>query len=197
MKKFFPVLQYINLPNSFTTLGLVFGIAACYFLIEGSLRGIFICLFFASLMDLIDGFFAEKFNQRTLFGQYADALVDFFICCIMPVLIVYTFLGSGILLISSVAFFCICGLWRLAYFNVVADEKRDYYTGLPVPGAMLIAMMTVWATVYYDLPVWISIVVFYLVGLFMVSFIKLVKYAIWQKLMWVVCLVFVLIVVVS
>jgi len=148
-------------------------------------------------MDLIDGFFAEKFNQRTLFGQYADALVDFFICCIMPVLIVYTFLGSGILLISSVTFFCICGLWRLAYFNVVADEKRDYYTGLPVPGAMMLAMMTVWATVHYDLPIWISIVVFYLVGLFMVSYIKLVKYAIWQKLMWAVCLVFVLVVVIS
>jgi CDP-diacylglycerol--serine O-phosphatidyltransferase len=197
MKKFFPVLEYINLPNLFTTLGLVFGVAACYFLIERDLRGIFICLFFASSMDLLDGFFATKLDQQTLFGQYADALVDFFICCIMPILIVYTFLGSGLLLISSVTFFSICGLWRLAYFNVVAGEKRNYYTGLPAPGAMMLVMMIVWSIVQYDLPVWIGIVAFYLIGLFMVSFIKLVKYALWQKLMWVVGLIFVIVVVVS
>jgi len=197
MKKYFPVLQFINLPNSFTTLGLVFGVIACYFINEGNLRGILICLSLASLMDLLDGFFAEKLNQQTTFGQQADSLVDFFICCIIPILVVYTFVGSGFWLMSGLVFYCICGLWRLAYYNVVAAEKRTYFTGLPVPGALLLVTMVIWVVVNYDFPVWFLTGSLYFAGLLMVSFFKLVKYGIWQKVLWVIGLFFLTVVVLS
>ena len=189
MKKFFPVLQYLNLPNLITTLGLIFGIAACFYLSEGSLKGILICLFFSSLMDLLDGFIAGKFNQQTGFGKYADTLVDFFICCIIPILTIYFFVGNSLLIISSLTFYCVCGLWRLAHFGVTT-KKDNYFTGLPVPGAMLLVMITVWAVLHYGFPIWLCVVIFYLIALLMISSIKLLKYGFWQKALWVIWLGF-------
>ena len=195
MKKYFPVLQYTNVPNTITTVGLIFGIAACYFLAEGSMQGTLICLFFSALMDLIDGFFADKLKQQTQFGQYVDSLVDFFVCCIIPIGMVYAFIGNYLILFFALAFYCICGLWRLAYFNVM--EAKTYFIGLPVPGAMLMVAIAIWSVASYGLPFWIIAAVLFLTGLLMVSFIKLQKYGLWQKTFWVLGLFFLAVIVAS
>ena len=195
MKKYFPALQYINVPNTITTVGLIFGVAACYFLAEGNMQGTLICLFFSGLMDLIDGFFADKLKQQTQFGQYIDSLVDFFICCIIPIGMVYAFIGNYLILFFALAFYCICGLWRLAYFNVV--ESKTYFIGLPVPGAMLMVAIAIWSVAYHGLPVWIIAAILFLTGLLMLSFIKLQKYGLWQKTFWVLGLFFLAVIVAS
>lgn len=195
MKKLFPVLQYMNVPNGITTLGLVFGIAACYFLLEGNLQGALVCLFFSMLMDLCDGFFADKLKQQTQFGQYVDSLVDFFICCIMPILIVYTFVGSYFILVLALVFYCICGLWRLAYYNLM--EADDHFIGLPVPGAMLLVTMAIWSVLNYGSPSWLVYLALFVTGLLMVSFIRLQKYGLWQKALWVVGLLFLAVIIAS
>ena len=195
MKKFFPVLEFMNVPNVITTLGLVFGIAACYFLVAGDLQGALICLSFSMLMDLCDGFFADRLNQQTQFGQYVDSLVDFFICCIIPILLVYTFVGSHLILVIALAFYCICGLWRLAYYNVM--ENDGHFIGLPVPGAMLLVTMAIWSVLHYGSPGWLVYLALFVTGLLMVSFIKLQKYGIWQKVMWVLGLGFLAVIILS
>ena len=195
MKKLFPVLEYFNIPNAITTVGLIFGIAACYFLIEGNLQGALICLSFAMFMDLIDGYLAEKLNQQTEFGQYVDSLVDFFICCIIPILLIYLFVGSHFILAASLAFYCICGLWRLAYYN--AREADNTFIGLPVPGAMLLVIISVWSVVNFGAPSWLVYVVLFSAGLLMVSFIRLQKYGIWQKALWLVGVLFFALIVAS
>jgi CDP-diacylglycerol--serine O-phosphatidyltransferase len=183
MKKYFPVLEYINIPNLITTMGLVFGIIACYFVTAHSLKFAMLCMALAASMDLLDGFFASKLNQETRFGQYVDTLVDFFICCILPLFIVYTFMGASPVIFAGLIFYCGCGLWRLAYFDVLLAEKRNYFTGMPVPGGMLLVMMAVWSVVYFDLPHWMGMIVFFLTGFLMISHIRLDKYGLWQKLM--------------
>ena len=201
MKRIFPVLQYLNVPNFVTTIGLYFGIAACYYLIQGSLRGAFICLFFAVCMDVIDGFSAGKLNQKTRFGQVMDSLVDFFVCCIMPVWMVLIFVGDSILLIASLMIYVGCGLWRLAHFTVMAAENQGkpqtHYAGLPVPGAMLLVSISVWAVVYYGCPPWLSAAVLLLSALAMASSFKLKKYGFMQKASWVVGLGFFVLVLAS
>jgi len=182
MKKIFPVLQYINVPNTLTTIGMGFGVVACYFIMARNLQMVFICVFLATFMDLLDGFFAGKLNQRTEFGQQADSLVDFFICCIVPMLVVYAFIGGGPLLIVSMIFYCMCGLWRLAHYNLATAKK--YFTGLPVPGGLLFAAMSIWAVVRFSLPYWVCAIFFFLTGLLMISNIKLEKYGLWQKILW-------------
>jgi len=195
MKKYFPVLQYVNAPNIITTFGLILGVAACFFLIQGNLRGTIICLFSSMFMDLLDGFLAEKLNQKTKFGQYMDSLVDFFICCIMPMLMAFVFVGRGSLIFAAAAFYCACGLWRLAYFNhVTAAENRPYFTGLPVPGSSLLVGISIWLVVYYSFPSWICGAAFFVAGLLKISGIKLKKYGAWQKILWTVGLAFIVLV---
>ena len=184
MKKYFPVVRHINVPNTVTTIGLACGIAACYYLLAGSLRSTLICLSLAMLMDLLDGFFAEKLNSQTNFGKSLDSLVDSFTCCIMPVLMAFNFVGTTPLLIGGAAFFCICGLWRLANFNVTSAEGAKHFTGMPVPGAAMLAAMAMWAVVYYGLPVWVCVAAFVLAGFLMLSFLQLEKYGAWQKVFW-------------
>jgi len=197
MKKYFPSLQYANVPNIITTFGLFFGIAACYFLVvERDLRSAIILLSVSMLMDLVDGLLAAKLKQQTLFGQYLDSLVDFFICCIVPVMAVYVFLEPNILTFIAAGFASACGLWRLAYFNVTAQEKRNYFTGMPVPGGALLTSMSIWLVVYYGFPAWICTLAFFLAGLMMTSYFKLEKYGIWQKALWGVGVAFVITVIV-
>jgi len=195
MKKYFPVLQYINVPNTITTIGLIFGVAACYYLAQGNMQGTLICLFLSGLMDLMDGFFADKLKQQTQFGQCIDSLVDFFICCIIPIGMVHVFVGNYPILFLALAFYCMCGLWRLGYFNVT--ESKAYFIGLPVPGAMLLVAIAIWAVAHHGLPIWVVAVILFLTGLCMVSFIKLQKYGLWQKVLWVVGLFFLAVIVAS
>jgi len=184
MKKYFPVLEYINIPNLITTLGLVWGVFACYHLIGGNLRAAIICMFFATFMDLIDGYLANVLDRKTRFGHYMDSLVDFFICCILPMLMAYVFVGNDPILVFAFVFYCAGGLWRLAYYNITSAEKQSYFTGLPVPGAMLCVVMVIWSAVNYDIPAWACTAVFFITGLLMISFIRMKKYGTCQKILW-------------
>ena len=197
MSKYFPALQHINAPNLITSLGLAFGIAACYHMTQGRLQSTLVYIFFAMVMDLIDGFVASKFDRQTTFGKYMDTLVDFFICCVMPVLMAFNFLEGNAILIGTLAFYCICGLWRLAHYNVTASENRNYFRGLPVPGAMAMVTLATWSAVNYGLHLWICAAVFALAGVLMISNIKLRKYGLWQKALWVAGVAFIVLVVVS
>ena len=199
MKQHFPVLQYMNVPNFITTLGLFFGIVGIYYLMQFNLRWVLVCLFLAMVMDVIDGFAAGKLKQQTRFGQQMDLLNDFFICCILPVGMVYVFVGDDVLYIGALMFYAASGLWRLAHFTLMAAEGQNsgFYTGLPVPGAVLIVCLSVWLVRYHGLPPWLSAAVLLLTGLLMASSFKLKKYGMMQKVSWVVGLAFFVVIVAS
>jgi CDP-diacylglycerol--serine O-phosphatidyltransferase len=197
--KYFPALQHLNIPNAITTFGLVLGIFACYFLTQQRLREAVVFLFLAGVMDAVDGFVAAKLKQQTVFGQYVDTLVDFFVCGIVPVWLVFDLLVSdvffdntfnNVLIICALVFYCTCALWRLAYYNIIEADK--FFTGLPVPGSMMIVTMSVWGVVTFALPMWISAAVFFIIGLLMISGITLKKYGLWQKAMSALAIVFVI-----
>jgi len=193
--KYFPALSYFNVPNVITTAGLIFGIAACYFLVAVNFRAAMVCLFFAAVCDLVDGYFAGKLNQQSRFGQAIDSLVDFFICVIMPVWIVHGFMGDNWPLRIGLVFYCICGLWRLAYYNI--NEADMSFTGLPVPSAMMLVTMATWAIVYMGFPEWALTVTFVVTGLLMLSYFRLKKYGKWQVIMGCIGLTFFIMVLVT
>ncbi|MCL2404318.1 MAG: CDP-alcohol phosphatidyltransferase family protein [Defluviitaleaceae bacterium] len=179
--KYFPALSYFNVPNVITTTGLILGIAACYYLVAQNFRAAVVCLFFAAICDLVDGYFANKLNQQSRFGQAIDSLVDFFTCVIMPVWIVHGFMGDNWPLRIGLVFYCMCGLWRLAYYNI--NEADKSFTGLPVPSAMMLVTMATWAIVYMNFPEWALTITFFVTGLLMLSYFKLRKYGKWQVIM--------------
>jgi len=198
MKKYFPALRHFNIPNAITTLGMVFGLFAAFFVTQQEMRMVILFLFLAGVMDLIDGLVAARLKQLTEFGQYLDTLVDFFTCGIIPIIMVFSLdaFDANPLIIITLVFYCICALWRLAYYNII--EAKGHFTGLPVPGAMAIVTVTVWCVVMYDIvPAWILAIVFVGTGVLMVSGVKLTKYGWWQKLMCVLGLAFFVLVIVS
>ena len=177
----FPILVHFNAANLVTTMGLVFGIFACYFLTQQNLQFAIICLFLAGVMDLLDGFVATKLNQETKFGKHVDTLVDFFCCIILPIWMVFDLLGSGAYIVAPLIFYCICGLWRLANYNIM--EPTRSFTGVPVPTALLIVVVAIWCVVMYGFHVALASTAFIVVGLLMISGIKLPKYGVWQFVM--------------
>jgi phosphatidylserine synthase len=188
MKKFFPPLEYLNIPNIATTVGLVSGVVACFFMLQGNMLSTIFCLLLATFMDVIDGFLAKKLKQQTRFGEYMDLLTDFFVCCVVPVLMLYTFVSSeSVLIIAASAFYAVCGLWRLGYFiNVTSAEKQPHFTGMPVPGAMLFGIVVIW--LFWRLtaggipvPSWVPALCFFALGGLMISSVKFKKYGFCQK----------------
>ncbi|MCL2372551.1 MAG: CDP-alcohol phosphatidyltransferase family protein [Defluviitaleaceae bacterium] len=191
--KFFPALKHMNIPNVMTTFGMVFGIFAAYYLTQRDLRMAIICLFFAGVMDLMDGYVAAKLKQQTEFGQYLDTLVDFFTCCIIPIWMVYDILGNNPFIVAALILYCICGLWRLAYYNII--EAKKYFTGLPVPGAMSLVTVSIWLVYTYNLPQAVAGLTLFAAGILMVSGINLKKYGPWQIIFAVAGLLFLLLVI--
>jgi len=190
MKKVSPILGHINVPNAITTFGLIFGVLACYYLFEGGLREVLICLFFASMMDVLDGYFAMKLKQQTLFGKYADSLTDFFICCIIPALMAFVYLDRSVFLVICVGAYCVCGMWRLANYNLTITEKQTHFTGIPVPSALFITTAALWCQWIFEFDKLICTVVYLVMALLMISPIKLKKYGSSQILIWLVAIGF-------
>jgi CDP-diacylglycerol--serine O-phosphatidyltransferase len=195
LERISPVLKHINVPNCITTLGLVFGMFCAYFLTRQDLRMAIICLFFAGVMDLFDGYVAVKLKQQSEFGKHLDTLVDFFTCVIMPIWMVFDLLDGSVFVIASLIFYCACGLWRLANYNLVGAGK--VFTGLPVPGAMSIVTIVIWCVVMYNISVWAAVAMFFIVGGLMVSGIKLPKYGMWHLLFGVAGVAFLILVIFS
>ena len=194
--KISPVIKHINIPNLITTFGLICGIFAAYFLTQRDLRMAIVFLFFAGVMDLIDGFVATKTNKLSEFGKYLDTLVDFFTCIIMPIWMVFDLLEQdSVVMFAALVFYCICGLWRLANYSLVGANK--HFTGLPVPAAMSIVTFVIWCAIYYSFPLWLVICAFFATGLLMVSSIPLEKYGLWQKAFGFLGLVFLIVVLFS
>jgi phosphatidylserine synthase len=137
------------------------------------------------MMDVLDGYFAVKLKQQTLFGKYADSLADYFICCIIPMLMAFAFLGRGLPLVFCAGLYCVCGMWRLANYNLTITEKQPHFTGVPVPTAMFLTAASIWCVVQYELPEWLCALVFFITAVFMISPLKLKKYGVGQIAVWV------------
>ena len=180
MKKIFPPFEYVNVPNGITTLGLVFAIGACYFITRQDFRLMAVCLFFCAVMDLVDGWFATKLNQHTILGKHIDTLVDYFTCVIMPVWILLLFFEApSPIIIAGLVLYCICGTWRLSYYNI--SGKGEYFSGIPVPASMMAVIITFWGIIVHGLPEWVIVIAFVIIGPLMISGVKLKKYGIWHK----------------
>ena len=99
-----------------TYIGVVFALAGIFILIDlqeaEQMNLVMFCLIISGLCDLFDGFIARKCNRnetQKAFGVQIDTLCD---------------------IIS----FVMCGITRLAWFNILANagSKTTYYQGVPV-----------------------------------------------------------------
>ncbi len=143
------MIGYYNYTVILTYMGLISGLLGIFASIEGHPIFALGTLMFAGFCDMFDGLVARTKKDRTdkekKFGIQLDSLADFVCYGILPVVIVYTTGVKEWYALISYGIFSLAALIRLAYFNVMEDERQEQttearksYEGLPVTSVALI-----------------------------------------------------------
>ena len=102
-----------------------------------------VCLALSGLLDMFDGKVARTKKNRTddqkLFGVQIDSLCDVVCFGIFPAMICYVLGVRGVFGGIVIAYYCVCSVIRLGFFNVLEtnrqreeDGANKYYHGLPI-----------------------------------------------------------------
>ena len=138
------ILTYIGLLSSF------FGMANLSVARSNpwAIKIAFLCLLFSGLCDMFDGKIARRTNrspEARAFPIQIDSLCDLICFGVYPAFIVITISRKHWISMLAGALFVLGGVIRLAYFNVVENERqhqtsenRKYYQGLPITSSALI-----------------------------------------------------------
>lgn len=161
------LLGYYDYTVVLTYLGAISAVVGIFLLMKGNCLGCLICLMTSGLCDMFDGLVAStKSRGRAAkrFGIQIDSLSDLIAFGVLPGLFVYCLSGNRIVLGVSAVLFILCALIRLAYFNVLeeerqeeTDEARHSYLGVPVT---TIAVILPALYLLYDMDVFTATLVF-------------------------------------
>ena len=120
-------------------LSAVAGIALCF---SNKISLAVICLIISGICDGFDGPFAKKINKGpTEYGAELDSLADIISFGILPVCICLGLGFNGIGNVIIYSLFVVCGVTRLAYYNVNSKED-DCFTGIPITASCIIIPIT-------------------------------------------------------
>lgn len=139
---------YYNYTVILTYLGMLAGFSGIAFVMEGLLWQALISLMIAGFCDMFDGAVAstrERTDSEKKFGIQIDSLSDLICFGVLPGLICYHAGAKSYLAFAFGSFYALCALIRLAYFNVMEEERqsqesgqRTCYQGLPVTTSALL-----------------------------------------------------------
>ena len=138
------------LPNLVTLLGLCAGLTAIRMAVEHRYDLAVAAIFFAVILDGIDGRLARYFRVTSKFGEQLDSLADFVDFGVAPAMLLYVWRLDDL---SSLGWICalvlaICTGLRLARFNaaLASDEPRpdwhrDFFVGIPAPAGAIVVLL--------------------------------------------------------
>ncbi len=133
------------LPNTCTAANLFFGMCSILSTYEGDFFYGSIFILFALVADGWDGRIARAFGVASEFGKEMDSLCDLGSFGIAPAFLAYVFCLHNFGTFGQVAaiIFAMCGMWRLARFNVSTGVVHGYFMGLAIPaGGCIVATTT-------------------------------------------------------
>lgn len=159
-----------------TYLSLAFGVSGILAAMNGSPYSALLCLMVSGLLDAFDGRIARTKKNRTeqekRFGIQIDSLNDLVCFGVLPAAIGTAMGCTAIWFLTTMAFFTLCALIRLAYFNVMEEERqegtsevRKFYLGVPVTSASFIVPAYYLLSLYGGLTDYIV----YAIGLFVLG----------------------------
>jgi CDP-diacylglycerol--serine O-phosphatidyltransferase len=107
----------------------------------------FVLLFAALFFDIFDGYWARRSRRQSVLGADLDSLSDIVSFGVAPAVLGFTLgmRGGWDMLILTI--FVVCGISRLARFNVTAEAlsggtgKVKYFEGTPIPTSILIVAL--------------------------------------------------------
>ena len=158
MKKL-PIIGYFGYWVWLTYLSVVTSFTGITFALRGKPDAAVVCLILSGICDMFDGTVArtaKRNDTQKAYGIQIDSLADVMSFGLLPAAIGYCLFDlagntspiANVLTIGICAMYVLCGLIRLAYFNVTEEEmqargeKRTYYVGLPITMASLILSVT-------------------------------------------------------
>ena len=136
-----------------TYLGVCFGITGMVLAFLGHIPAAMMCLILAGVCDMFDGTVAracKRSEKEKKFGIQIDSLADTISFGIFPIVLGICMGFTSKLHILIYILYGLGAIIRLAYFNVLAEEKTllikkekvSYYVGLPVTSAAIIFPFT-------------------------------------------------------
>ena len=134
-----------NIPNACTSLNLLFGMCSLMFTFGGNLTEGALCIFLALIADGLDGRIARFFGVSSELGKEMDSLCDLGSFGVAPAMLSYAYClhEFGCAGQAVAIFFALCGMWRLARFNVNTSVVHGFFMGLAIPaGACVVAATT-------------------------------------------------------
>lgn len=154
-KQHFEMLRSYTLADLFTLGNAACGTASLFLCLEymaenthkSLLWTAFGLLVLALVCDILDGFIARKGRKPSILGADLDSLADVISFGVAPAVLGYTLgLRQG-WDIAILIYFVVCGISRLARFNVTAEElatesgKVKYYEGTPIPTSLVLVVL--------------------------------------------------------
>ena len=133
------------LPNICTAANLFFGMLSILSTYEGNFFYASVFILLALIADGLDGRVARALNAASELGKEMDSLCDLGSFGIAPAFLAYSFCmhNYGLLGKSAAIIFALCGMWRLARFNVNTTVVHGFFMGLAIPaGGCIIATTT-------------------------------------------------------
>ena len=133
------------IPNACTAANLFFGMLSILATYEGDYFWASVYIFFALIADGLDGRLARAFGTSSEFGKEMDSLCDLGSFGIAPAFLAYSFClhNFGTFGKAAAIIFALCGMWRLARFNVSTDIVHGFFMGLAIPaGGCIVASTT-------------------------------------------------------
>ncbi|MGB1873350.1 MAG: CDP-alcohol phosphatidyltransferase family protein, partial [Candidatus Puniceispirillaceae bacterium] len=123
-RRFRTVSIFWLLPNVLTVAGLISGLTALRFALDGRWAAVIGLIALASVFDALDGRTARRFKTSSAFGAALDSLSDLVVFGVVPALCLYLWAlqDSGNLAWWATMFYAVSIALRLARFD---SELRD------------------------------------------------------------------------
>jgi CDP-diacylglycerol---serine O-phosphatidyltransferase len=158
-KKPFSMIREFHLADWFTLGNAICGTAAIFSTISyvqtGGVRHVyFACalVLAALIFDIVDGRVARWREKSSVMGRELDSLADVISFGVAPAIIGYGLGMQGLFDRIILGFFVVCGVSRLARYNVTAESfsadagKVTFFEGTPIPTSFLLVCLMAVAT---------------------------------------------------
>ncbi len=132
-----------------TYLSLVSAVIGTVMASRGMFTAAVCCLVFSGVCDAFDGIVARSKKNRTgdekAFGIQIDSLCDAVSFGVFPAMLCYFMGMDGPVGVGILVFYCLCGVIRLAFFNVMEGKRQQEeggcnktYRGLPITSSSIL-----------------------------------------------------------
>jgi CDP-diacylglycerol---serine O-phosphatidyltransferase len=144
----FHLADWFTLANAFCGVGALFAVMT--FLQTGDVRHIWIACWLipaALVFDVLAGRVARWRQQSSELGRELDSLADVISFGVAPAAIAYGCGMQGLWDRVVLVFFVVCGVSRLARYNITAvklsegGDKVKFFEGTPIPTSLLLVIV--------------------------------------------------------